>query len=66
VLETAGRVTGKKISYTIAERRAGDPAKLIGSSEKATRELGWKPLYADLEAILETAWRWLKDHPHGY
>jgi UDP-glucose-4-epimerase GalE len=66
VLETAGRVTGKKIPYTIAERRAGDPAKLIGSSEKATRELGWKPLYADLEAILETAWRWLKDHPHGY
>ncbi len=66
VMNSAGRVTGKKISYTCAARRPGDPAILIGSSDKATLELGWKPLYADLDVILETAWSWLKKHPQGY
>jgi len=66
VLDTAGQITGKKIPYTFSDRRAGDPAVLIGSSEKAACELGWTPKYANLDTILETAWKWLKDHPHGY
>lgn len=66
VLETAKQVTGRKIPYSFSSRRAGDPAVLIGSSAKAISELGWKPEYAELDKILETAWKWLKDHPHGY
>jgi len=41
-------------------------AVLVASSEKAKRELGWKPRFADLETIIETAWRWHRDHPDGY
>ncbi len=66
VLETAGQVTGREIPYRFAARRPGDPAALVGAAAKATEELGWKPLYGNLEVILETAWSWLKNHPHGY
>jgi UDP-glucose 4-epimerase len=66
VIDVAQKVTGKKIPSKIAERRPGDPAILIGSSEKAIKELGWKPQFADLKSILETAWRWHKNNPNGY
>ncbi|MCI6190517.1 MAG: UDP-glucose 4-epimerase GalE, partial [Clostridium sp.] len=39
---------------------------LIASSEKAMKELGWKPKYADVETIISTAWNWHKNHPNGY
>ncbi|GGE16974.1 UDP-glucose 4-epimerase GalE [Marinithermofilum abyssi] len=66
VVERAKAVTGRKIQVKMAERRAGDPAVLVASSEKAREELGWRPQYADLDVILETAWRWHQTHPHGY
>ena len=44
----------------------GDPAVLVGSSQKAVRELGWKPHFTDLETIIETAWNWHKSNPRGY
>ena len=47
-------------------RRAGDPAVLIASSEKAKEVLGWKPKYDSLETIIETAWNWHKNHPDGF
>lgn len=47
-------------------RRAGDPSTLIASSDKAKSILGWNPKYADLETIIDTAWRWHKGHPNGY
>ncbi|MFP3326201.1 UDP-glucose 4-epimerase GalE, partial [Planococcus sp. SIMBA_160] len=50
----------------VAKRRAGDPAKLIASSEKALQELGWKPQYADLHTIIQSAWDWFQKHPEGY
>ncbi len=62
VVECARRVTGEEIPAEIAERRAGDPAVLVASSEKARRILGWKPEYAELERIIETAWRWHSAH----
>ena len=62
----ASEITGGKIPYKITERRPGDPAILIGSSEKAVKELGWKPQYADLKTILKTAWLWHKNNPGGY
>ena len=66
VIETARKVTGKEIPTRIGPRRAGDPATLVASSEKIKRELGWKPALQDLEVIIESAWRWMLAHPHGY
>ena len=66
VVDTAREITGEKIPSKYAERRPGDPAILIGSSEKAIKELGWRPEFADLKSILETAWRWHKNNPDGY
>lgn len=66
VVEMARKVTGHSIPTVIAPRRAGDPARLIASSEKAKTVLGWKPRYADLKTIVASAWNWHKNHPHGY
>ncbi|OGS26284.1 MAG: UDP-glucose 4-epimerase GalE [Elusimicrobia bacterium RIFOXYB2_FULL_48_7] len=66
VLKAAEEVTGKKIKSRIAPRRAGDPAKLIASSSKIKKELGWKPRYEDIHSIIDSAWKWHKSHPNGY
>ncbi len=66
VIETARKVTGDPIKAVVSPRRAGDPARLIASSEKAKKILGWKPEHADLEEIIATAWNWHKNHPNGY
>lgn len=66
VIDCARRVTGHPIPAEISPRRAGDPAQLIASSEKAKDVLGWKPQFADLDTIISTAWAWHKNHPHGY
>jgi UDP-glucose 4-epimerase len=58
VIESARRVTGHPIPAEIHPRRAGDPAVLVASSEKAIRELGWQPRYSQLDDILRTAWIW--------
>lgn len=47
-------------------RRGGDPAKLIASSEKAKKVLGWNPVHASLEEIIASAWKWHQAHPEGY
>lgn len=66
VIEAARKVTGHPIPAKIAPRRAGDPAKLVASSEKAMKKLGWKPRYADIHTIIESAWKWFQEHPDGY
>ena len=58
VIESARRVTGHAIPVENYPRRPGDPAVLVASSEKAIRELGWKPRYAQLDDIVRTAWLW--------
>ena len=58
VIESARRVTGHSIPAEIHPRRPGDPAVLVASSEKAIRELGWKPRYTQLDEIVRTAWIW--------
>jgi UDP-glucose 4-epimerase len=58
VIESARRVTGHPIPAEVHPRRAGDPAVLVASSEKAIRELGWKPNYTQLDEIIRTAWLW--------
>lgn len=66
VIDVARSVTGHPIPAQVAPRRAGDPAQLIASSEKAVKVLGWKPQYADLGVIVSSAWAWHKAHPHGF
>lgn len=58
VVESVRRVTGREFKVTLADRRPGDPAKLVGSSEKARRVLGWKPQYGDIDTIVRHAWNW--------
>lgn len=66
VIETARRITGHPIPATEAPRRAGDPARLVASSEKAKKVLGWKPVHDSLDDIIQSAWSWHKRHPDGY
>lgn len=66
VIDTARQITGKEIPVRFVARRPGDPAVLVSSSDKAARDLGWKPRYPGLETIIETAWQWHKKHPNGY
>ena len=66
VIEVARKVTKHPIPAIVSPRRAGDPAKLVASSDKAMKELKWKPKYNTLEKIIDTAWIWHKNHPDGY
>ncbi len=58
VIEAVKRVSGKKFTVSVSDRRSGDPARLIGSSEKAQSVLGWKPVYGDIDVIVGHAWNW--------
>ncbi|PAB59389.1 UDP-glucose 4-epimerase GalE [Anaeromicrobium sediminis] len=66
VIEMTRKVTGHPIPSEVKERRAGDPAILIASSEKAKKILGWKPQFDSLEKIIEDAWNWHSNNPNGY
>ena len=60
VIDMVKKVTKKDFKVTLTDRRAGDPAKLIGDATKAKEILGWKPKYFELETIINTAWMWHK------
>ena len=66
VIEAARRISGRPIPTFAAARRPGDPAILVASSDKIRRELRWTPRFPDLDSMLESAWRWHRDHPSGY
>jgi len=66
VIETVGRITGREIVVVPANRRPGDPARLVASSEHIRRELGWRPCYPELASMVRTAWEWRLAHPRGY
>jgi len=66
VIETARQVTGHLIPVNELPRRPGDSARLVASSEKIKRELGWKPQHDNLHEIISSAWDWHRSHPHGY
>ncbi|MBI2757342.1 MAG: UDP-glucose 4-epimerase GalE [Chloroflexi bacterium] len=66
VIETARKVTGHAIPVSESARRPGDSARLVASSEKIRRELGWKPKHDNMRDILSSAWAWHKSHPKGY
>ena len=66
VVDCCRKITGRKIDIVEKPRRPGDPPRLIASSEKIKRELGWKPQFQSLDAIIESAWKWHQKFPRGY
>jgi UDP-glucose 4-epimerase len=66
VIESCRRVTKKPLQIQEKPRRAGDPARLVASSQKIQTELGWKLQYKDLDAIVSHAWNWHQRAPQGY
>jgi UDP-glucose 4-epimerase len=66
VIEASRRITDKVIPAKVGPRRPGDPPVLVASSERIKQELGWKPSLQSLDLIIDSAWRWMLDHPNGY
>ena len=66
VVEGARRVTGRPIPAEVVARRGGDPDRLVAKVGRAEEVLGWKAKFTDIDAILETAWKWHLAHPRGY
>lgn len=58
VIESARKITNHPIPAEIAERRDGDPAVLVASSQKIKKVLKWNPQYDSLENIIQDAWNW--------
>ena len=66
VIDCCRRVTGREIKVSEKPRRAGDPPRLIASSDKIRAELGWEPKFQEIEAIVRSAWHWHVKNPGGY
>jgi UDP-glucose 4-epimerase len=66
VIDCVERVSGRPVPWTLAPRRAGDPAVLYANADKARAELGWTPRFPDLDSIVRDAWNWHRAHPNGY
>ena len=66
VLDAVEHVTGKRVRRAVGARREGDPARLVASSSKAEKELGWRPCHPDLADMVGTVWQWMRRNPHGY
>jgi UDP-glucose 4-epimerase len=66
IIESCRRVTGHAIPAEVGARRPGDPPALFADPGKVQRELGWKAEITELDAIVESAWNWMKANPEGY
>jgi UDP-glucose-4-epimerase GalE len=66
VVRTVEEVTGLKVPLREGPRRPGDPPALVAAADRAAGELGWRPRFGELREVVETAWRWHRDHPRGY
>ena len=66
MIAAAQKVTGSPIKVRTGQRRPGDPARLVASSERAREVLGWRPRRVDLETIIGSAWKWHSTHPDGH
>ncbi len=66
VIESCRTITGRTINTIEKPRRPGDPPRLIASSDKIKKELGWQPQFQSLDAIVESAWKWHQKFPRGY
>jgi UDP-glucose-4-epimerase GalE len=66
VIDAVSRVAGRPVAWQPAPRRAGDPPALYAASDRARRDLGWQPRFADIDTIVRHAWQWHATHPQGY
>lgn len=66
IIDAAEKAAGQSIRKEIAPRRAGDPAVLVASSEKAKKVLGWEPKHTDIVGIIASAWEFHKTHRNGF
>lgn len=66
IVESARRVTGHAVPAEVTPRRPGDPDKLVAKVGLAEKLLGWKASYTEIDAIVESAWKWHVKHPNGY
>lgn len=66
VIDAVERITGRRVPWTLAPRRPGDPAVLYAAPHKARAELHWRPRLPELDSIVRTAWAWHQGHPQGY
>ena len=66
VIDTVRTVSKKDFKIVEADIRPGDPAVLTADSSKAQKQLGWKTKFTQLEAIVESAFKWHTKHPNGY
>lgn len=66
VIDTVRRVTGKDFRVVETDRRPGDPPVLTADASRAKQELGWQTEIPELETIVESAWKWHREHPNGY
>ena len=66
MIDATKDATGEEINVVLGERRAGDPAILIASSEKAHNLLNWEPKYTNVKDIIKTAWTWHSKNPNGF
>lgn len=58
VIKAVEQVSGRKVPFSLGQRRAGDPPVLVAAADKIKATLGWQPRYTDLREIVETAWKW--------
>jgi UDP-glucose 4-epimerase len=65
-VESVRRVTGVPITSSDGPRRDGDPPVLTADASLIQRELGWQPVWTDLDAIVDSAWQWFKANPRGW
>jgi UDP-glucose 4-epimerase len=66
VIAAVERVISRRVPWSPAARRPGDPATLVASAQSARRVLGWSPDPRGLDHIIESSWRWRTAHPNGY
>lgn len=66
VIESCRKITGHAIPVIERPRRAGDAPRLIAASAKAKAELGWSPQFQNIDAIIDSAWKWHRKFPNGY
>lgn len=66
VIETIKRISGLNVPVENRPRRAGDSTRLVASSDKIRRDLGWDPKHPSIDEIVKSAWRWHAGHPFGY
>lgn len=66
IVNMGRQITKHAIPTSIGPRRAGDPPELVADASRARELLDWSPRYSDLQTIVETAWRWHREHPQGY